>query len=102
LVQNVIEVSVEGLRVRLPHPVAFALHKLIILGRRTKKEKAEKDLDQAVNLLRFVLKHEGTEKIKVIFKTMPKSWQKKIRTVLEKHNEAQILAALTGSKGGAS
>lgn len=95
LAQNVIEISVAGLRVKLPHPVAFALHKLIISGRRAKQEKADKDRDQALALLHFVIKHDKPAKIKAIFGSMPKKWQKKINEVLTKLDEEDILAVLS-------
>lgn len=39
LVENTIVSDSDGLRVRLPHPAAFGLHKLIISKRRDTKEK---------------------------------------------------------------
>ncbi len=95
LADNVIEISVGGLRVKLPHPVAFALHKLIILGRRAKQEKADKDRDQALALLHFVVEHDRPAKIKAIFDSMPKKWQKNIKEVLIKLKEEAILVALS-------
>jgi hypothetical protein len=95
LAQNVIEISVNGMRIKLPHPVAFALHKLIVLGRRTKQEKADKDRDQALALLHFVIKHDKPAKIKAVFGSMPKRWQKNIKDVLVKLEEEDILAVLS-------
>ncbi len=83
------------MRVKLPHPVAFALHKLIILGRRAKQEKADKDRDQALSLLHFVIKHDKPAKIKAVFGSMPKSWQKNIKDVLTKLDEEAILSFLS-------
>ncbi|MBU0672731.1 MAG: nucleotidyltransferase domain-containing protein [Candidatus Margulisbacteria bacterium] len=95
LAKNIIEINVDGLRIKLPHPIAYALHKLIILGRRTKKEKAAKDRDQALMLLHHVLKHEKPRKIKEIFLTMPKKWQDKIFKALKKLDEEEILSVLS-------
>lgn len=96
LAKNVIEIHVDRMRVKLPHPVAFALHKLIVHGRRIKQEKARKDLDQALQLLHFVLKHDRPEKITSLFNTMPKSWQKAIIKILTDQDEGAILDALVG------
>ena len=95
LAQNVIEINVNGLRVKLPHPVAFALHKLIVLGRRKKQEKADKDRDQALSLLHFVIKHDKPAKIKAVFNSMPRRWQKNIKDVLIKLGEEEVLAVLS-------
>jgi len=95
LAKNTIEINVEGMRVKLPHPIAYALHKLIISGRRAKKEKALKDRDQALMLLHHVLKHEKTDKIRKIFLTMPKKWQDKILRALKALDEEEILAVLS-------
>lgn len=97
LAKNVIEINIDGLRVKLPHPVAFALHKLIILGRRIKQEKADKDRDQAFSLLHFVLKYDKPEKIKSIFNTMPQSWRRSIIKILIDQDEKQILDVLVKS-----
>jgi len=39
LVENTIELEFENLKLKLPHPAAFGLHKLIISSRRIKEEK---------------------------------------------------------------
>ena len=93
--KNVIEISINGMRVKLPHPIAYALHKLIILGRRAKKEKAAKDRDQALMIFHHVLKHEKPIKIKEIFLTMPKKWQDKIFKTLKELDEEEILSLLS-------
>ncbi len=95
LAKNIIEISVDGIRVKLPHPIAYALHKLIIQGRRTKKEKAAKDRDQALMLLHHVIKHEKPDKIKRILSTMSKKWQANILKTLKELDEEEILAVLS-------
>ena len=95
LAKNVIEISVDGMRIKLPHPIAYALHKLIIHGRRAKKEKAAKDMDQALMLLHHILKHEKSGKIKKIFLTMPKKWQYKIFKTLKGLDEEEVLSVLS-------
>ncbi|OGB89510.1 hypothetical protein A2625_01160 [candidate division WOR-1 bacterium RIFCSPHIGHO2_01_FULL_53_15] len=97
LAKNVIEINVGRLRVRLPHPVAFALHKLIITGRRTKREKAEKDRDQALSLLHFVIKHDRPDKIRSVYGSMPKKWRDQIRKRLAESDEKEIISVLSGT-----
>ena len=42
LLQNTIRIEAEGLKIKVPHPAAFALHKLIISTRRTKRRSCSK------------------------------------------------------------
>ncbi len=79
-----------GLHVTVPHPVNFALHKLIIFQRRFKQEKAEKDRDVAVKILRALIKKGDSRVIKKVFNSVPKKWQKKILEGLDKAQEKEI------------
>ncbi|MBL7198049.1 MAG: hypothetical protein ISS47_08110 [Candidatus Omnitrophica bacterium] len=74
----------------MPHPVNFALHKLIIFQRRFKQEKAEKDRDVAVKILRALIKKGDSRVIKKVFNSVPKKWQKKILEGLDKAQEKEI------------
>lgn len=51
LARNPIQILFNDVTVTLPHPVDFALHKLLIAGRRKERTKAEKDRAQAIALL---------------------------------------------------
>ncbi|MBU0502292.1 MAG: GSU2403 family nucleotidyltransferase fold protein [bacterium] len=96
LVDNLIEIEIGKLKIRLPHPAAFALHKLIILGRRTKKEKADKDKEQALMIIDFIVRKEETTKLRSIYSSMPVKWQKKIVAALEKLDRKDVVAILQG------
>ena len=75
-----------ALRVKVPEPAAFALHKLIISARRLNKEKAKKDLEMAVGLLDFLYaKPREIGRIKSILRTIPKKWLEAILLVSKKH-----------------
>ncbi len=79
-------ISDGSLRVRVPEPAVFALHKLIISARRLNKEKAKKDLESAVGLLDFLYsKPSEISRIKSILRTIPGKWLKTILTLSEKH-----------------
>ena len=94
LSENTIEVEIEDFSVRLPHPIHFALHKLIISGRRRLKDKALKDIKTAVDILRLLIeKSEGPDIIK-IFHSLPKKWQSKIHQSMTKTEEKEILELL--------
>lgn len=85
------------MKLRLPHPAAYALHKLIVFGRRKSKEKAEKDRLQAVHLLKYLDKYPlESKKIKQIFATMHPKWQKNLLASLEKLGEKELLALIKG------
>ena len=55
LSENLMTIRIGELKVRLPEPAAYVLHKFIIGQRRLKKEKAEKDLNAAREIGEFIL-----------------------------------------------
>jgi len=50
-----IEVTTSGITIRLPHPADYAIHKLIIAGKRTGKDKAEKDRASAFEVIQALI-----------------------------------------------
>ncbi len=86
LSSHVITVMYHGLAVRVPEPLVFALHKLIVSSRRTKKDKREKDLTTAVGVLEFLFKDpKEKERAKDILAELPAKWRKTILSVSAKH-----------------
>ena len=83
LSSDTIKVKVEDFYLTLPHPVNFALHKLIISQRRVRKEKAIKDRDTAIKILKFLINKGEANAIRKVFDSVPKKWQKKIVKGLE-------------------
>jgi hypothetical protein len=77
--------------VTIPHPVDFALHKLLIAGRRKQKEKTEKDRTQAVALLRALNESGEIDTVRAILEAMPNSWQNTIRQELAGLGEEELL-----------
>ena len=70
----------------VPDPAAFAMHKLIISSRRTKKEKQEKDLETAVGILKFLLQYPKEEaRVREVLAKIPAKWRKTILAVSAKH-----------------
>lgn len=90
LTDSVIQVPFENLLIPVPHPANFALHKLIIFQRRTKNEKAIKDREMAVYILRMLLEKGEANIIKEVFSSVPEKWQKKILHGLDQTGEAEI------------
>lgn len=75
----VIKIS-KGVRVRVPSPASFLLHKLLIANQWLRKEKKEKDLKQAIYVSKFVLIQKSEkQKLLKMFQDFPKSWKNKIR-----------------------
>jgi len=82
----VITIIYHDLTVHVPEPAAFALHKLIVSSRRTKKDKREKDLAAAVGVLEFLFKDpKERERVKAILAEIPLKWRKTILAVSAKH-----------------
>jgi len=94
LVENTIKVGVEGFTICLPHPVNFALHKLILFQRRINKEKAQKDRETSGMLLRALIKKGDAVLIKSIFDSIPLRWRKRIVKGLQNAEDKDILSVL--------
>lgn len=95
LSSNTIKVKVEDFFVTLPHPVNFALHKLIIFQRRLKEEKAIKDRNTAIEILKALINKGDMTILKPVFNSMLPKWQKKVIKGLEEVQEKAILSLLT-------
>ena len=97
LTRDPIQIQFNDVTVTLPHPVDFALHKLLIARRRKDKDKAEKDRLQAIALLTVLNASGDTENIRKVFDAMPKSWRKTIRRELLALGEEQLMELIEGS-----
>ena len=94
LTENIIKIKVEDFNISVPHPVNFALHKLIIFQRRLKEDKAAKDRNVAIEILRALIIKGETVTIKHVFNFMIPKWQKKVIKGLEEAKERDILSIL--------
>ncbi len=95
---NTIKVKVEDFYLTLPHPANFALHKLIIFQRRLKQEKAVKDRNIAIEILKSLINKGESSVIKQVFDAIPQKWQKKVIRGLSKSEDKKILAILEDAK----
>ncbi|MEW6170202.1 MAG: GSU2403 family nucleotidyltransferase fold protein [Candidatus Omnitrophota bacterium] len=91
---NTIKVKVEDFYLTLPHPINFALHKLIIFQRRLKEEKALKDRNTAIEILKILINKGESKAIKRIFDSIPEKWQSKVIRGLSKSEDKDILLVL--------
>ncbi|MBF0532716.1 MAG: hypothetical protein HQL23_06410 [Candidatus Omnitrophica bacterium] len=83
LTDNPIVVQIENFTLKLPHPVDFALHKLIIHHRRKNEEKSIKDRTTAINLLKYLNENGYSSQIHETIQSIPKKWQDKIKKGLD-------------------
>ncbi|MDP6491006.1 MAG: GSU2403 family nucleotidyltransferase fold protein [Kiritimatiellia bacterium] len=90
LAKDPIQMTFEGVTITLPHPINFALHKLLIAGRRKNREKAEKDRTQAVALLRALDDSGEAAAVRAALAGMPATWRKTIRKELLGRDEEHI------------
>ncbi len=91
---NTIKVKVKDFYVTLPHPANFALHKLIIFQRRLKEDKAVKDRNIAIEILKSLIDKGESSIIKQVFNSIPKKWQGRIIKGLQTAKEPEILRVL--------
>jgi hypothetical protein len=91
---NTIKVKVEDFYVVMPHPANFALHKLVIFQRRIKEDKALKDRNTAVEILKALINKGDASVIRQVFHSVPKKWQNKIIKGLSETGDKDILYVL--------
>lgn len=74
-----------GIKVKVPAPACFMLHKLLLSTRTTRKDKMEKDLRQVIIAGKFVLTNKNElAKLKKQWGKFPKTWKKLIKNALNK------------------
>ena len=83
LLEEPIMVEENGVKVRIPDPSHFCIHKLILASRRKESDKKLKDLEQA--LLTFAIAE--PKKLQKIFRSLPEKWRKSAISILEKAGE---------------
>ena len=91
---NTIKVKVEDFYVTLPHPANFALHKLIIFQRRLRQDKAIKDRNIAIEILKSLIDKGESSVIKEVFDSIPQKWQGRVIRGLSKSEDKDILTVL--------
>ena len=94
LIENSMIFKIHNLKLNLPHPAAFALHKLIVSSRRHKEEKRHKDKAGAIQILNSLIAKGEEDTIKRLFNSMPKKWQAKVIKALNVSEDVGILNLL--------
>lgn len=77
LLDETITVPFREILVRLPHPANFALHKLLISGRRN-SDKAGRDLEQAMAVMRALHEAGEDDRLRSVFDGLPRTWKTRI------------------------
>jgi hypothetical protein len=90
---NTISLNMHGISVRVPHPAAFAVHKLIVSTRR-QSDKAEQDRSQALRILALLVARGETSTVRGLLADLPAKWTTTVRRVLADHADPSLLAAL--------
>ena len=83
-----------GIKIRLPHPACFTLHKIIIFTRRPEKKKKEKEIEQVERMLNLLEEENLRNSLKRFFLKLHPKWQKKVINnlkILDKNDIAGFL-----------
>ena len=94
LMKETIKVEEFGVKIILPHPICYGLHKLIVISKRTDKNKIDKDVSAGINVLQMIMKAGETRKMKKVFQSLSKKQQRIILKTLNDQNEEQICESL--------
>jgi hypothetical protein len=84
LFEHVIVVRTNGMTLRLPHPVHFAFHKLLVSSRREEAGKRDKDRRQGIEVLDAALAHGDEPVARQLYSELPRSQRSVIRRELER------------------
>lgn len=91
LTTHTIKVKEDGFSLRLPHPLAFALHKLFVSSRRKEKGKAIRDKEMALRILSAAQMTGKTDDASSIWTSFTKKEQTIIVNVLRKEDREDLI-----------
>ncbi|MFH1383495.1 MAG: GSU2403 family nucleotidyltransferase fold protein [Candidatus Omnitrophota bacterium] len=94
LLEHVITIQAEGIRLQVPHPAAYALHKFIIFKRRRNSDNGERDLEGALRVYRELVRGHKQKDMQRIFNSMHARWQKTVIRNLRAAGEDEIIELL--------
>ncbi len=83
LLDDPITVMEDGVKILIPRPENYCLHKLIVASRRKAADKGLKDLQQAICVSVIVDERE----VRALFGSLPKKWKQAIIRMLEKSKQ---------------
>jgi len=89
-----ITLKVQGVKIKLPHPACFLLHKIIIYTRRPEVEKRAKEIEQINRMLDFLTKEDEFHSLKMVFLKLHKKWRIRVINNLKNLNKKEIIDIL--------
>lgn len=99
LLKDIVVVHFIGISLRLPHPARFALHKLIVAGRRRSAPKAEKDRSEADKVLKALKSSGEWQSVEDCFGSLPKKWRRLIAGQAAKDDFKEIAVLVEKEEG---
>ena len=90
-------VPFQAVSVRLPHPANFARHKLLISSRRH-GDKAERDREQAVAIMRTLHATGRDDRLRRVFMSLPPKWKAAIMRAIGIFGDDSIAALLPAAR----
>jgi len=94
LSRDTIQVEIEDISLPLPHPANFGLHKLIIASRRRQKDKAAKDREAGLKILKALIEKQESTHVKHVIDSLPEKWQGVILKELGDADETDLIKIL--------
>ena len=94
LESDTITVDFNGLKVTLPHPVNFGVHKMIVSSRRKNIDKKAKDIQVGLEVLRLCIDNMDEPKLVNLFKSISQKQQKRVMKSFEDHEAEDIVRIL--------
>lgn len=86
LLEHPVKIEKEDYAFLIPSPWIFAYHKILVSGRRKVKDKKDKDIFQAIALLREISKRpDMAKKAAVYLKKLPAPWAKRIKSEISNY-----------------
>jgi hypothetical protein len=89
-----ISVDFKGVKLRLPHPACFLLHKIIIYKRRPRRDKRLKEIEQIERLSTFLEKQDNFRSVKRNFAKLHPKWQTRVLSNLRDLRQDKLLQSL--------
>jgi len=93
LYSKIITLDIKGLKVKIPHPACFLLHKIIILHER-KTNKKIKDLEQIERIIDLLREGNKLPFLKKVFDSLHSKWQRRIVSNLRELSKSETIALL--------
>jgi hypothetical protein len=98
LFENPIKIEIDNVTLTLPHPAAFALHKLIISWRRPKEERKLKERREGIRILNTLMEKGEINSVINIFNAFPRRWKSSILRALDVPEATELIKILSRRK----